>query len=124
LFVVLFMASLGHAQHCPANFSKEQLEELAHILEDNLPKMAVVRKWARENNRPDIEMATNRLEWFAKDRARYIRKHKDTDFEAVCNRMFHPTYREYLSDYMTLTIPMPYVKMYGFLDDITYTKYK
>ena len=65
-----------------------------HIQIHQLKKM---RKWARENGRPEIEKATNKLEYWIKDMTRFSDRYVKTNFEAVCTRLFE-TDSEYLWD--------------------------
>ncbi len=124
LISFISLSSLVYAQHCPDSFTEKQLLELAHTLENNIPEYVKLREWARTHNRPDIEKATNSLEWFAKDRVRYIRKYAKKDFKAVCNRMFHPKYKEHLSDAIVLGIYWSYLQINGvLLNDIDFSKY-
>lgn len=121
LLITCLLAFNLHAQsNCPDQFKPSDFEEYIKVLDKYRINLKVVRKWARLNDRPDIELATNRLEYWSKDIKRYILKYKDTNTDKVCERFFKKD-AAYFGDFGMLAL---FYKHMPNLAPINYTKYK
>ena len=96
-------------------------EDLKKALEINLPKLKQTRQWARKNNKPQVELATNRLEYWAKKFNQFIHQNKESNLDAVCEKFEKE--REYISDFVQLTV-MFYLTNGLNWNKVDYTKYK
>jgi len=124
--IVLLFAFSAKAQNCPENFDAEKLLEYSTWIDSLRPKLKVVRQWARTNNNAQAELVTNRLEYWAKDISRYIKKYAESHTDAVCKRLTKADF-EYLSDFAILTSPLFDIKhqtTQAKFNEIDMTKYK
>ncbi|HHH50147.1 MAG TPA: hypothetical protein ENK52_04130 [Saprospiraceae bacterium] len=104
----LFITSNALAQSnniCPESITVNKMLDLPKKLEELRPKLKTIRAWARKNNNAQLELVTNRLEYWAKDITRYIQKYTKSHTDKVCERLTKKD-RQYLYDFYVLTSPI------------------
>ncbi len=128
--IVLLLALSTNAQNktytCPKGFDVEKLLKFPDELDRLRPQLKIIRAWARKNNKKQAELVTNRLEYWAKDMARYIRKYAKSHTNKVCERVTVTDFK-YLNDFITLTFPLldtQYPTFQNRINAIDLTKYK
>ena len=106
IILLLTISAKAQKTHtCPEGFNAKKLLEFPTELDKLRPKLKILRQWARANNNTQAEVTTNKLEYWAKDIARYIRKYAESHTDKVCERIMETDYK-YLSDFFILTIPL------------------
>ncbi|WP_417873828.1 hypothetical protein [Xanthomarina gelatinilytica] len=95
--------------------------DLKNALETNIPRLKETRQWARKNNKPQVETATNRLEYWAKKFNQFIDKHKESNIEAVCEKFEND--RVYMADFAQLTIMFVLTNSNSY-KSVDYSKYE
>lgn len=107
--IVMLLALNINAQEntykCPKGFDADKLLEYPVEIDKLRPQLRVIRQWARNNDKPQVVIVTSRLEYWAKDIARYIRRYAESNTDKVCERLMKKNY-QYLSDFVTLTFPL------------------
>lgn len=96
-------------------------EDFKNSLKTNMPKLKNTRQWARKNNKPQVELATNRLEYWAKKYIQFIDQYKQTNITAVCEKFEKEI--EYTGDFVQLTIMFQLTNGINW-DKVDYSKYK
>ena len=99
----------------------ELFEDLRNNIIQNQEKLKDIRQWARKNNKAEIELVTNRLEYWAKKYVQFSDKYAKTDLELVCKKLTDEIY--YMYDFAALTTFFYYYRNDNLLN-IDYSKYK
>lgn len=108
-------------QNSGFNSSLELFEDLRNNIVQNQEKLKDIRQWARKNNKAEIELVTNRLEYWAKKYVQFSDKHAKTDLEVVCYKLNNEM--DYMYDFSELTTFFYYLRDDSFLH-IDFSKYK
>lgn len=103
------------------NSTLELFEDLRNNIEQNQHKLKDIRQWARKNNKAELELVTNRLEYWAKKYLQFSDKYAKSDIELVCEKL--TTEINYMYDFATLTTFFYYYRNDTLLN-IDYSKYK
>ena len=96
-------------------------EDLRNNIVQNQEKLKDIRQWARKNNKAEIELVTNRLEYWAKKYVQFSDKYAKTDLKAVCDKLNKEI--TYMYDFSELTTFFYYYRNDNYLH-IDFTKYK
>lgn len=96
-------------------------EDFKNALQINIPRLRQTRQWARKNNKPQIELATNRLEYWAKKYIQFIDKNKDKNMNAVCEKFEKE--QQYISDFVQLSFIFFLTNGMNW-ENVEYSKYK
>lgn len=130
LFLAIISSSLSqvNAQSPCAQFENsgfnstlELFEDLRNNIEQNQHKLKDIRQWARKNNKAELELVTNRLEYWAKKYLQFSDKYAKSDIELVCEKL--TTEINYMYDFANLTTFFYYYRNDTLLN-IDYSKYK
>lgn len=108
-------------QNSGFNSSLELFEDLRNNIERNQNKLRDIRQWARKNNKAEIELVTNRLEYWAKKYVQFSDKYAKTDLKVVCDKLNKEI--AYMYDFSELTTFFYYYRNDNYLH-IDFTKYK
>lgn len=126
-FITLEVTNLNAQTPC-SNFESsgfqttlELFEDLRNNIVQNQDKLKDIRQWARKNNKAEIELVTNRLEYWAKKYIQFSDKYAKTDLELVCKKLTDEIY--YMYDFGALTSFFYYYRNDTLLN-IDYSKYK
>lgn len=90
-------------------------------LTQNIPRLKTTRQWARKMNKPEVELATNRLEYWAKKFNQFIDQNLKKNPNAVCEKFENE--REYIVDFLDLTT-MFLLTNTSSHSNLDYSKYK
>lgn len=115
-------------QESPCDFFEETtiedpaayFDDLKNALQINLPDLKTTRQWARKQKRPEVELATNRLEYWAKKMIQAIDKNNPENIELLCEKFQKE--REYISDFIQLTIMFKLTNGI-YVNKVDYSKY-
>lgn len=122
LFLTVFMFGILNlqSQSCPESLELSNVNEVINFLDTHREGLKTARAWARKNNRPKIELVTNKLEYWSKDIKRYILKYKDSHPTKVCERLYKKE-AHYFVDFFNLAV---LYKNFPNGVSIDYSKYK
>ena len=99
----------------------ELFKDLRNNIVQNQDKLKDIRQWARKNNKTEIELVTNRLEYWGKKYVQFSDKYAKIDLELVCKKLTDEIH--YMYDFAALTTFFYYYKDDTLLH-IDFTKYK
>lgn len=97
---------------CAADTDMKTYIDMVEVLNSNRSGLRTARDIARKNGKAKgltkershvyqrIDLISNRLEYWSKDTARYVRKYAKTHPDAVCDRMDND--HVYMDDFLTL----------------------
>lgn len=102
-FIVMCLLVINTQAQCPKDYQVSDFDEIVDALDRYRPNLKTTRQWARKNDRPDIESASNKLEYWSKDVKRYILNYKNSHTNKVCERLFKKDY-EYFGDFLLLAL--------------------
>ncbi|MFY7670568.1 hypothetical protein ACOSP6_05725 [Tenacibaculum sp. MEBiC06402] len=124
LLLLIIISTFGllnlQGQNCSNQKEISNLDELIRFLDQHRSNLKKVRDWSRKNERPKIELASNRLEYWSKDIKRYIIKYKKSHQVKVCERVYKKE-AQYFRDFFFLA--MMYKEAPNFAP-INFSKYK
>jgi Skp family chaperone for outer membrane proteins len=95
--------------------------DLKNALQQNIPNLKNTRQWARKNNRAEVELATNRLEYWAKKMIQAIDANNGKNQNLLCDKFNKE--REYISDFADLSAFFV-LSLSSSANNIDYSKYK
>lgn len=115
-YVIMLVCAFGLSltafaqQNSTCEFLKENniaspsdyFKDLKSSLQQQLPYLKTTRQWARNNNRADVELASNRLEYWAKKMIQAIDQNNPKNIATLCEKFQKE--REYMSDFAQLTV--------------------
>lgn len=130
VFVLFLLSIQSYAQsNSPCDVIKDAgfgsveayFTDFKNALSINMPHIKKTRQWARKNNRPEVELATNRLEYWAKKMIQAIDANNGKNQDALCEKFEKE--RTYTSDFIQLTIMFIFSNGVS-ANSIDYSKYK
>ena len=130
LCLLIFMCIKANAQsNSPCDVFKNNgfesveayFKDFKNALSNNIPHLRQTRQWARKNNRPEVELATNRLEYWAKKMMQAIDTNNGKNQESLCEKFEKE--RMYAGDFAQLS--MMFLLTNGLsVNSVDYSKYK
>lgn len=133
-FLLLMCISLGLStltyaqQGNPCDFLEttnvspaDYFDDLKNALQQNLPQLKKTRQWARKNNKPKVELATNRLEYWAKKMIQAIDQNTPQNVDLLCEKFQKELL--YMNDFAQLTV-MFILTHTTSIEKVDYSNYK
>lgn len=109
LLFVFLITQINYSQNNTNNFCAEidtnDLLENAAYLDTHRNELRKLRTWARKNNKPQVELFSNKLEYWSKVMSRDIKKYAHEHKQKMCERLYIND-KDYFFDFIIISWAM------------------